>query len=469
MFIDRNMNKLKVLVLQIVFISFLLGCSDGNNDNLYRISGTVKKQTNGILAPSKDVIVDVTKNGSLVATTKTGSNGGYELVVESGAYTLYFKQPDKVNLSVLESNSSEPAHKRRLNTNAGVTTADVAFSSSSESLRVIEEPEDGQKPIVDLINSATDNIKISIYTIVDTSYQMDTDILNALADASADGVAVQFIFNDFNHTEWPKSGKKYLEYEEKFATDNQMDYQVSSSAFTYTHNKYMIIDGCTAVIMTGNLNYGSFPPGGYTKNFYVVDTYSAHVDYLSDLFSYDVKNGKNGTDYTPHDIPSDLLVNPNDGYSAQCIASLIDQTAQTLDIYMMYFDGTCPQAIFDAINTAADGDVKIRIIASNLQESSVVNEKLSEAVASGNFQMVIEPSQNSAQLPFIHTKTYISDGENVLLGSMNMSDTSLMKNRELDLETQDTTLTAQIQNDFDTDWNVFYHNEACTFIPPKGN
>jgi phosphatidylserine/phosphatidylglycerophosphate/cardiolipin synthase-like enzyme len=134
---------------------------------------------------------------------------------------------------------------------------------------------------------------------------------------------------------------------------------------------------------------------------------------------------------------------------------------------MMYFDDDCPQTIFAAINSAAANGIKMRIIASSTQESSVVLEKLKQAVDSGNFQMVIEPSESSATMPFIHTKTYISDAKKVLLGSMNMSYASLMKNREVDLETDDTTVVANIQGDFDADWEVFYSNDACAFIPPK--
>jgi len=389
-----------------------------------------------------------------VTFTRTGPDGVFNLSLGPGAYTLHFKK------------TGYDTRKRRMDTSAGVTVAHVAFSAAPETMRVFQEPEDGESPLVDLMESAAESIRISIYQIVNEDYQMNTDILNALANASANGVSVQFVFNDFNNTDWPASGKKYLEYEERYAQKNGMTYQLSSSAFPYTHNKYMIIDDCLAVIMTGNLDYGSFPPGGYTKNFYVVDTFADHVDYLSDLFSFDVQNGVNNTGYTPPDIPDSLLVNPNDGFSVKKIADLIIDTSKTLDIYMMYFDDTCPHAIFEAINHAATNGVTIRVIASNDQEPSVVNEKLAPAVASGHFQMVIEPYDTSPETPFIHTKTFISDRKRVLLGSMNMSYTSLMENREVDLYTGEATVVSDIQAAFDADWTLFFNNPACTFIPP---
>ena len=462
-------------VVLVVFIATLTaglaaGCSDseGTKDKTV-VNGVVKEKVGCKLVPIYNAVVDVTSGGAVVSTVKTGSDGSYSVEVSPGAYTLYFKKTAAVSQLILSAETTE-VRTRSVDTGAGVTQANVTFSNEAEAMRVISEPNDGQAPIVQLIQSASDSIMISIYQIVDESFQMDTDVLNALSTASANGVSVHFVFNDFNNTDWPKIGPQYLSYEESYANSNKMSYQLSSKSFTYTHNKYMIIDNYLAVIMTGNLDSGSFPPYGYTKNFYVVDTHASHVDYLADLFSYDVQNGENETGYTPSNAPDALLVNPNDGYSVSQLAHFIGNATESLDIYIMYFDSDCPQEIFDAINNGATDGVTTRIIASNIQETSVVTSFLANAVSSGNFQMIIQPSGTStSSAPFIHTKTFITDQENVFLGSMNMSYTSLMENRELDLVTSDSGVASTIESEFNSDWNTFSVNKDCTFIPPLNN
>jgi hypothetical protein len=190
------------LILFVLIAGLLAGCSDSDTDVAYVISGTVKEKINGILVPASDAVVEVTENGFLLNTLKTDQGGAFSLKVASGVYSLYFKKAGSDGFSSTLDTATYPNRKRRLNTAAGVTTTNVTFSSDPEYMRVIQEPEDGQSPLVDLIKSASDSIRISIYQIVDEDYQMDTDILNALAKASANGVSVQFLFNDFNNTDW---------------------------------------------------------------------------------------------------------------------------------------------------------------------------------------------------------------------------------------------------------------------------
>jgi phosphatidylserine/phosphatidylglycerophosphate/cardiolipin synthase-like enzyme len=72
---------------------------------------------------------------------------------------------------------------------------------------------------------------------------------------------------------------------------------------------------------------------------------------------------------TPREKPSSLLICPDGGYSARKISKLICKAQKTLDIYMMYFDKSCPIKIFNAIRLCVKRDVRVRIICSNIQKN----------------------------------------------------------------------------------------------------
>jgi phosphatidylserine/phosphatidylglycerophosphate/cardiolipin synthase-like enzyme len=181
--------------------------------------------------------------------------------------------------------------------------------------------------------------------------------------------------------------------------------------------------------------------------------------------------------------------------------NMINSATETLDIYMMYFgvynpnyDGTTgepnPEAIITAIQNVAEKGVKVRMLCSNLASQTgskgyygdaatlnllSVSENISIAVP----QVLSSPGKAgyydydeekwttypvpgvldtnaTNNLMFVHTKVYIADGKRVMLGSMNMSNSSLMDNRELDITSVDSSLVDPVKASFETDWKTFY-------------
>ena len=335
---------------------------------------------------------------------------------------------------------------------------------------VIIESKDGSAPIAALINNAKSSVKLSIYQLITEPYPAPSTtvipptpsyftrpVLNALVKANnKSDVKVEIIVGNFTANGWPASGIVDWNYENTWATTNSVSMVKSSIMFSndptydcYAHNKYMIIDDKKVVIMTGNLTTGSFVDTSEHKirNFYVVVEDTASVSYMKTLFAQDLKNSVNGTATTPPNIPSNLLIGPNTA-NITAIADFISNAENKIDIYMMYFDNDCPAAIFSAIKNS---DATIRILLSNLQKQTVLTAQFPDANTSdSNITYKIIPSSNPL---FIHTKTFIRDGSSVLLGSMNMSATSLNKNREVDMISSSTEVVSPIQTQFDTDWN----------------
>ncbi len=181
--------------------------------------------------------------------------------------------------------------------------------------------------------------------------------------------------------------------------------------------------------------------------------------------------------------------------------NMINSAEKTLDIYMMYFGvydpnygGVTgepnPEQIITAIQNAGENGVKVRILCSNLASQTNSSgyygdaEYLNLLAVSENIEIAVlqvlstpgkagyydydkekwttEPvagvldTNATNELMFVHTKVYIVDGKRVMLGSMNMSNSSLMKNRELDITSSDSSLVDPVKNSFENDWNKYY-------------
>jgi phosphatidylserine/phosphatidylglycerophosphate/cardiolipin synthase-like enzyme len=221
------------------------------------------------------------------------------------------------------------------------------------------------------------------------------------------------------------------------------------------------------------------------------------------------KINTNTTPSTSTSAPAfDLFVSsPDAPYPANNVnnfVNFINNATEYLDIYMMYFDvynpnynGVTgepnPNLIITAIQNAGARGVTVRILCSNLASQVTKNKygyydgdgvtlallSVSENISIAVPQVLYSPGKagyydyktkewttepkpgvlDTAQtndLLFIHTKVYIADKKRVMLGSMNMSNTSLMKNRELDITSSDTSLVTPVLDSFNTDWTKYY-------------
>ena len=412
----------------------------------------------------------------------------------------------------------------------------IAFGAT---FKVAVQPEDGVQPVIDLINKAQKTIDVSIYEMLGNpagGASLITPVMQALTNASKKGVAVRYILNNFpagtaEQPAWPVYGPQIITNEQNWGKESNIPITLASSAFKFTHNKYMVIDYGTAtqtsMIMTGNLTADSFPnnglPVGNCKNFYIQDNDKSHIDFLHALFEADLKNAANSTANTPtymspyENNPStasasntfppefDLFVSssqaPYPQNNINNFVNFINSATETLDIYMMYFsvynpnyDGKTglldPSVIVTAIQNAGARGVKVRILCSNLASQTgskgyygdagtlnllSVSENISIAVPqvlstpgkAGYYdydkkEWTTEPKPGildtnaTNKLTFMHTKVYVADNKSVMLGSMNMSNTSIMKNRELDMTSSDSSLVDPVKSSFATDWNTYY-------------
>ena len=130
-------------------------------------------------------------------------------------------------------------------TNASVPAAPAAPGAPTQSGPLYTEPAAGFSPVYRLIKHARHYIDLTMYEFSDSKAETD------LAAAARRGVTVKVV----------------LDQREKSHNSPAYDYLKShgvkavwsSPSFEYTHQKTLLVDGSTAVIMTANLTSEYYP------------------------------------------------------------------------------------------------------------------------------------------------------------------------------------------------------------------
>jgi phosphatidylserine/phosphatidylglycerophosphate/cardiolipin synthase-like enzyme len=182
------------------------------------------------------------------------------------------------------------------------------------------------------------------------------------------------------------------------------------AAFSYAHAKYLIADGTSAVIMSANLNVTSMQS---ERNYGIVDRDPADLADLQAIFDADY-GAKGAADLSC----TRLVVSPTN--SATRILALINSAKTSLDLEVLYLTETSTQG---AVTSAKARGVTVRLI---LADPSYTPQNTATITY---FKGMGIPVKIATTFD-LHAKLIIADGV-ALVGSANMSFTSLTKNREV--------------------------------------
>ena len=125
--------------------------------------------------------------------------------------------------------------------------------------------------IYSLMSGATSSLDLSMYELVDPQAEA------VLAADAARGVTVRVVL-DGNEERTSNTAA----YDDLSA--HGVSVQWSPSTFYASHEKAMVIDGQTAVIMTGNLTSRYYPN---TRDFAIVDSVAGDVEAIEQVFEAD--------------------------------------------------------------------------------------------------------------------------------------------------------------------------------------
>ncbi|HLK73456.1 MAG TPA: phospholipase D-like domain-containing protein [Streptosporangiaceae bacterium] len=293
---------------------------------------------------------------------------------------------------------------------------------------LVIEPGAGFSPVYGLINGARHSIDMTMYELADTAAEHD------LAAAARRGVQVHVILD--------KREKNINSNTFSYLAGNQVKVVWSSSRFTYTHQKSLVIDGSKAVIMTANLTSKYYPT---SRDFLVVDTDRADVAAIAAVFDADFAHRA----VTPGD-GADLVWSPTDSQAK--LLALINGATSSLRIYSEEMSDT---TVENALIRAAKRGVDVQVCGEN--EGGEYDSAYAKLARAG-----IRISYYSSSTGFyIHGKVVEADygtgHARMFVGSENFSRTSLDRNRELGLIISDPAVLSALARTFAADFQNGKH------------
>ncbi len=312
---------------------------------------------------------------------------------------------------------------------AGVTVAAAALVSATAALAagtysLVILPDQGESPIYNFVNSATKSVDVTIYEL------RDTTLVNDLVAKQKAGVQVRVIL-DSQHSSIDGAAYTAL-------SAGGVGVTYSSSAYVYTHQKTITVDGAKSYISTGNFDTTYYAT---SRDYGVFDTDSADVAAIEQVFNADYAK----TAITPSD-GTDLVWSPTDSQSH--LLALINGAQHTLDVEQEEFGDT---ALVNAIVADAQRGVAVRVVAENTGGSYTT--QLGQVTAAGGKVTTYTSSTGF----YVHAKAIVADygtsAAKVFAGSENFSDNSLNHNRELGLIVSDSGVLSGIESAIVADFN----------------
>ena len=311
-------------------------------------------------------------------------------------------------------------------------------SSPSSAVTIIVEPdgEDAQQ-LVTAIEGATTSVYMTMYELDNTS------IIDALATRATAHLDVEVILDGGVGSGVNNRSVNAPAYTKLTAAGANVVW--SSPAFTFTHEKCVIIDQSVAWIMTMDATAAA-PTGN--REYLAIDTAAADVAEATAIFKADHAMQS----ITPSGA---LVVAPTNARAA--LVALINSATTTLDVEDEGFSDTDPMGIVAAVEAAGNRGVAVHVVIGNTGPPDATSVAL---VKAGGAQVVVTgPTSGSGTManPYIHGNAILVDCDGTTcktgwIGSENMTADSLGSNRELGVIFDSQPDLAKIKAAVDTDF-----------------
>lgn len=286
-------------------------------------------------------------------------------------------------------------------------------------LELFIQPEADRQPILDRINMARSKILVEVYLL------SDKEVIAALKTARSRGVTVKVMLE-----EHPFGGGNLNGVTLPELIASGIETKWANPTFALTHEKAVIIDDQTVCILNQNLTKNAFDKN---REYDVCDDNVEEVEEAADIFAADWER-KN---YAP--TAANLVVSPDN--SRGKITALIESAKETLDVEMEVLQD---QKVVELLATIAK-NLPVRVILppeTTISGSAGVMEKLrAEGV-----------EVKTMTSPYPHAKLIVADGKRAYIGSVNLSDQSLDKNRELGILISQPDIVDRLEEQFAKDW-----------------
>ncbi len=304
----------------------------------------------------------------------------------------------------------------------GLGAAPAAASASGPTPTVIAEPGSGVTPFMRLISGARHSLTLTMYEL------RDQQVERALVAAHARGVTVRVLLDKGYYGHGDNENASAYGY----LRDHGVSVRYTAMYFAYTHQKTLTADGRVAAIMT--LNFDGLYPS--TRDYAVIDRRVTDVKAIVTVFNADWSHKKLAS---PATAGGDLVFSP---HAATSFTTMITGARHSIELESEEL--AYKPAISD-LCAAARRHVQVRIVMTYEHEWLAALRKLSGCGAGVRIY--------HGQSYYIHAKLLLVDGRWALVGSQNLTTTSLDYNRELSIRLTAAGPLHSLTADFNGDYS----------------
>ncbi|HEX8997707.1 MAG TPA: phospholipase D-like domain-containing protein [Ktedonobacterales bacterium] len=303
----------------------------------------------------------------------------------------------------------------------------ATVTAGATGVQLFVEPSAGEAPVLHAIQAAQTSVWVEVYLLT------DRNVIYALEDAAQRGVDVRVLLelNPYGSgTTTPQQTLQELQAAGVKAVG-------SNPAFHYTHEKAIIVDGATLLILTANLTKSGLGGSSYANNreYGVIDTTPEDVREASTIFQADWQR------QTPTLSDPNLVVSPVNARARLQAFINSARTSLVVEDEEMYD----PRSE-DALLAAARRGVQVDIVLPQPSGSSGgADVDVARLLAGGVHVRYIA-------IVYMHAKMMVADGQRAFVGSENFSANSLDDNRELGILIADPAAITTLTQTFQQDW-----------------
>lgn len=197
------------------------------------------------------------------------------------------------------------------------------------------------------------------------------------------------------------------------------------------HEKAVVIDGKTAYVGTGNLESRYYAT---TRDFWVLDTFPADVKAIATTFGSDWT----GAAPSPAGSGDDLVWSPD---AEQAVLGLVASARHSIVLETEELSST---AVVDALAAAAERGVAVHVVMTADSSEDWAYDELVHAGAAVRLDHGETPLYIHAKALCVDCTTGPRGTGTILVGSQNLSTTSLRYNRELSIKTKARSVVSAI-------------------------
>lgn len=285
-------------------------------------------------------------------------------------------------------------------------------------------PSDRGASILDAIRTAKTSIHMEMYLLTNSS------VINALKTAKQQGRDVKVVLNQ----DFPQGGNGNASAFNELKNAG-VGVVYAPPAFTFAHAKTIVIDGASGWIMTMNLTQTS-PTDN--REYLVRVTGAAEVAELEAIFNADFTNKS-------VDLPGRLVVSPGSATPVDPQKRMVALMRGATSQIDLEGESLSDNQIVETLIAAKKAGRTVRVIL-NDQESSPGQVTAIAAIKAAGIPIV------KVTTPDIHAKAIVVDRARAYVGSQNFTFTSLLKNREVGVLTDNATEVGKMQSTIDADF-----------------